>query len=194
MLAAGEGRRFRAAGGTGPKVLAPLDGRPVLAHVLDTAEEAGLSPVVVVIGADLADDPRLEAALEGRAAVAAIVNDRADMGMGTSLAVGLAHLEDDAHVACVVLLGDQPGIDPGTIVSVVTTWRTTARPTRARYEDGPSHPVLLPCELWPTLAERTSTGARDVLKGLEVAEVAVGGRAPRDIDVPGDLAALEVRR
>lgn len=192
VLAAGAGSRFRAAGGSGPKVLAPLDGRPILGHVLDAAAAAGLDPIVVVVGPELASDPRLRATIDARPSAQAHVNDRADLGMGTSLAAGLAHLhEAGTHEACVVLLGDQPGIDPAVIGEVVMTWRTTARPTRARYADGPSHPVLIPAELWATLIDRTATGARDVLDGLDVAEVGVRGRSPRDIDVPADLQVLD---
>ena len=191
VLAAGEGRRFAAAGGAGPKVLALLDGRPLLAHVVDAAETAGLAPIIVVVGPDVAADPRLDAALADRPAARVIVNVRADVGMGASLATGLAHLDEDgSHDACVVLLGDQPGIDAHVIARVVATWRTTARPTRARYDDGPSHPVLLPAGMWPSFADATSKGARDALSELDVAEVTVAGRSPRDVDRPIDLDAL----
>lgn len=192
MLAAGEGRRFRAAGGTGAKVLAPLDGRPLLAHAVDAAESAGLAPVIVVIAPGLADDARLRAALEGRPTVQTLVNVRADVGMGASLALGLAHLgEDGPHDACVVLLGDQPCIDARVVTEVVAAWRATGRPARARYDDGPSHPVVLPASIWPSLADGTSTGARDLMERFDVAEVTVTGHAPRDVDLPVDLDALE---
>lgn len=192
VLAAGHGSRFRAAGGSGSKVLASLDGRPVLAHVLDAATAAGLDPVIVVVGPDIANDPRLRATVGPRPSARAFVNERTHLGVGTSLAAGLARLDEDgAHEACVVLLGDQPGIDPAVIDAVVETWRTTARPTRARYDGGPSHPILIPAALWASLTDRTTTGARDVLDGLELAEVTVPGRSPRDIDIPADLHALD---
>ena len=49
MLAAGAGSRFG-----GGKLLASLEGRPVLQHVLDRLAEAGLGEVVVVLGDDAA--------------------------------------------------------------------------------------------------------------------------------------------
>ena len=58
MLAAGEGRRFG-----GPKQLASLDGRPLLAHVV-AAARAALDPVVVVLGAR-ASEVRAGVALDG---------------------------------------------------------------------------------------------------------------------------------
>ena len=47
VLAAGAGRRFG-----GAKLLATLDGRPILQHVLDTIAGADLGDVIVVLGAD----------------------------------------------------------------------------------------------------------------------------------------------
>ncbi|MFN3482816.1 MAG: NTP transferase domain-containing protein, partial [Rhabdaerophilum calidifontis] len=46
LLAAGRSTRF----GARNKLLAPLDGRPMLAHVAAAAREAGLGPLVVVTG------------------------------------------------------------------------------------------------------------------------------------------------
>jgi bifunctional UDP-N-acetylglucosamine pyrophosphorylase/glucosamine-1-phosphate N-acetyltransferase len=47
ILAAGEGKRMRSAR---PKVLQPLAGRPMLAHVIDTARELGADRIHVVHG------------------------------------------------------------------------------------------------------------------------------------------------
>lgn len=47
VLAAGKGTRF---GGDRPKVLQPLAGRPVLAHVLDTLAAAGIPRSILVVG------------------------------------------------------------------------------------------------------------------------------------------------
>lgn len=190
VLAAGLGRRFRAAGGTGPKVLALVDGRPVLHHALAAARAADLSPVVVVIGPDLVGDPAFEALRAGDSGLEVVVNPRASLGMGSSLAVGLAHLADDPTVeACVVLLGDQPGVDPTVVEDAVAAWRRTGRPARTRYLDGPGHPVVLPTATWPMLAAASSIGARELLDTLRVEEVVVMTPAPRDVDVPDDLVS-----
>lgn len=190
VLAAGQGRRFRAAGGVGPKVLASVGGRPLLAHAIDAAEAAGLEPIVIVVGPELAETPTSDAFLDGRPAITSVINPRASDGMGTSLAAGLEHLAADPTVtACVVLLGDQPGISPTVITDAVATWRRTGAPVRARYLDGPGHPVVLPSALWPMLMDRTAEGARDVLDGLDIEEIETGTHAPRDIDVPDDLTS-----
>jgi CTP:molybdopterin cytidylyltransferase MocA len=55
VLAAGAGRRFG-----GPKQLAPLDGRPLLQHVVDAAPD----PLTVVLGAH-ADQVRAAVDFDG---------------------------------------------------------------------------------------------------------------------------------
>lgn len=191
VLAAGEGRRFRTAGGTGHKVLARLDGSPLLAHVLDTANAARLDPVVLVVGPDLAAHRGLADLIDGRSTVRVVVNPDAARGMGTSLAAGLGELAGEPRApACVVLLGDQPGIAATVVREVLDAWRRSGRPARVRYSDGASHPVVLPAELWPTLIGRAGTGARDVLDDMDVAEVVVDAPAPPDVDVPDDLRTV----
>ena len=87
----------------------------------------------------------------------------------------------------VVLVGDQPGIAPAAIRDVVAAWRRTRLPARARYADGPGHPVVLPAGLWPALPTTGDVGARGILAGREVSEVVITGPSPRDIDTPDDL-------
>jgi molybdenum cofactor cytidylyltransferase len=197
VLAAGAGQRYSAAGGDGPKVLAHLDGRPLLTHVLDRAVQAGLGPLVVVVASAHDTGADVARSISARSSsVRIVVNPDAARGMGTSVAAGLDELGPDQDVrACVVLLADQPGIDPGTIARVVTEWRRSGRPTRAGYEDGPGHPVLLPRAIWATVIEglraagtHPDEGARGFLAGLGAITIDVSGPMPVDIDVPEDLA------
>jgi CTP:molybdopterin cytidylyltransferase MocA len=198
VLAAGSGRRFLASGGSGPKVLAHLDGRPLLDHVLQTAAEAGLDPIIVVLSPEHAALPDLRA-LTDRAVrtgeVRTVVNPEASRGMGSSLTSGLDALaEQDRVRACVVLLADQPRIEPAVVARVVEEWRRTGRPARANYEDGPGHPVLLPRSTWSTVVQGLQDtgrgpdeGARGMLADLGAVPVDVAGPVPADVDVPADL-------
>ncbi|MBU2501849.1 NTP transferase domain-containing protein, partial [bacterium] len=61
ILAAGKGTRMKS---DLPKVLHPLSGRPLLDHVLDTVEAAGIGHAVVVVGHQ-ADLVRERCAREG---------------------------------------------------------------------------------------------------------------------------------
>ena len=207
ILAAGSGRRFSAEGGTGPKLLADVSGRPLVAHAIDGARHAGLDPLVVVL------PPGSEAL---RAAIIAadpdvrlVVNSAAASGIASSVAAGLDALgrlpgdersDDELSGACVVLLADQPGIGASTIDAVLEAWRRTGRPARARYDDGPGHPVVLPRTDWSRIGAHlrpaakdigSDEGARSMLDDLEVVEVVIAGPAPVDVDVPHDLSRAD---
>jgi len=81
ILAAGEGRRFG-----GPKLLTPLDGKPLLQHVIDAATGSSLAPIVLVVGH--AADQLLGAVWPGAALV--VRNDDYASGQSSSLRAGLA--------------------------------------------------------------------------------------------------------
>jgi molybdenum cofactor cytidylyltransferase len=210
VLAAGSGRRFTAAGGAGPKLLAAVDGQPLLVHAVDAALAAGLRPVVVVLPPSA---PELHAAVGGRTGVELVVNAAASEGLATSVVAGLRGLADlqpeqgDAAMkasveavaeAVVILLGDQPAIDPAVLAQVIAAWRRTRGPVRVRYDDGPGHPVLLPRDLWPAIEARLTgldgdgreRGAGSLLAELDVIEVRIAGPAPVDVDVPADLGRV----
>ncbi|MFH1035288.1 MAG: NTP transferase domain-containing protein, partial [Pseudomonadota bacterium] len=104
LLAAGQGERFG-----GGKLLAPLAGRPLILHALETALASGLGRVLVVLGRDadelravLPADPRLEV----------LVNPRWPRGMGTSLALAAARAQQGGAGVLAVLLGDMPLVSP----------------------------------------------------------------------------------
>lgn len=181
VLAAGAGRRFG-----GAKAAAELGGRPLVAHAVEAARASGIGRVVVVVGAQ-ADV--VAAAVPSGADVEVVRNDRWEQGQSTSLAAGLAALGDGVDVA-VVLLADQPGIEPAAITGVVARVRGGAEAARVRHDDGPSHPVALARRVWPRLAAVSGdVGARAVFGALDLAEVRVAGPVARDVDTRGDLDA-----
>jgi molybdenum cofactor cytidylyltransferase len=202
VLAAGAGQRFAAAGGTGPKLLAEVADRPVLAHAVESAMHAGLRPIVVVLPPSAAD---LHAILGGRPGVTVVVNRRPHDGLATSVVVGLDALavgtggaDTERVEACVVLLGDQPFVDQGVLSRAIAAWRRTDRPVRVHYADGPGHPVLLPRVVWGPVRDQMArtdfaargSGAGPLLAGFDVLELHVDGPAPVDVDVPADLARV----
>ncbi|WP_298966964.1 nucleotidyltransferase family protein [uncultured Methylobacterium sp.] len=103
VLAAGRGTRFGAA----PKLLAPLDGRPLVRHAAEAAVAARLGPVVAVLGHEA---ERVAAALDGLA-LRTVLNPLYAGGLSTSVRAGLAALPD-AIAAAIVLLGDMPRVTP----------------------------------------------------------------------------------
>jgi molybdenum cofactor cytidylyltransferase len=187
VLAAGASSRFGS-----QKLLAPLAGRPVLQHVLDTLAAAGLADVVVVLG-DAA------AAIEegiGWRSERRVVNPRPQDGLSSSLRVGLDVIAewDPAPVAALIVLGDQPLLRPEVVWAVLQAAEADpSRPmVRTRYaDDGAPNPVLVRRAAWalaaglsgdrglgPLLAERPEL----------VLAVDVDGANP-DIDTAADLLA-----
>ena len=135
VLAAGAGSRFG-----GKKLLAPLEGRPILQHVLDRLEAAGLDDVVVVVGDDAVE---LEAGIDWGAAQR-VVNPAPDEGLSSSLKVGIGAVPDEADGA-LITLGDQPLLPARAIRALIDAEPRDDRPIVVPvYGDGAGrNPVLL---------------------------------------------------
>lgn len=105
VLAAGQGRRMRS---HLPKVLHPLAGRPLLAHVLDTAHALGADRVCVVYGHG---GERVRAAMAGCDCVWA---EQAEQhGTGHAVMQAMPQMQDVDQV--LVLYGDVPLIEAATL-------------------------------------------------------------------------------
>jgi CTP:molybdopterin cytidylyltransferase MocA len=183
-----------------PKQLAGLGGRPLLAHVLASLEDApvdggpgGLMPgppvdrVVVALGG--AAGEVLERVDLGRAEPLVVEGWAA--GMGHVLASALARA-GDGWQAVVVLLGDQPLVPGAAVARVVDAWRAGAGPVvTATYGGRPGHPKLFDRSLLPDLLRLSGdAGARDLVAAHPewVHRVEVGDLgSDADVDVEADL-------
>ena len=180
VLAAGAGTRF----GERSKLLADLDGRPLLEHAI--AAQCGvvdLERIAVVLGAYAED---ILARVDFMRAEP-VVCERWQEGQALSLRRGIEHLTESPDVRKVlVTLGDQPRMTAELIA------RFVGEPpgTRATYEGRPGHPVVLgPVQMRAIAQLRGDHGAREVLQGGPTVEC---GRlsARRDVDTPEDLEAI----
>ncbi len=180
MLAAGAATRF---GST--KQVASADGRPLVAHVVAAARAAGLSPVLLVVGHD-AD--AVAAAARTAGPVQVVVNPDFAAGQSTSLRAGIAAAQDRGLAGAVVLLADEPDVTADAIAAVASAVGPAAPVVRARYDDGPGHPVGFHRSWFARLRAVTGDrGARELLRTAEVRTVAVPGLRPVDVDTPADL-------
>ncbi|MET0590968.1 MAG: bifunctional UDP-N-acetylglucosamine diphosphorylase/glucosamine-1-phosphate N-acetyltransferase GlmU, partial [Naasia sp.] len=117
ILAAGQGTRMRS---TTPKLLHPLAGAPIVAHVLATARALDAAHIlavvrherdrlVEVIGAELPD---------------AIIVDQDDVpGTGRAVEQAVAALPADFEGDVLVLNGDVPLLNAGTLAKLITRHR-----------------------------------------------------------------------
>ena len=186
LLAAGRSTRF----GNENKLLAELDGLPVLARTIRLAKESGAGRVLVVTG----HDRRAVEAVAGAEGVATTHNPDYLDGMGSSIAAGvrssLAPDADDrpAPAGWLVWPGDMPCLQPGTARSVVDSF-DPARPVVPTFNGQRGHPVLFPASFGERLARLTGdSGARTLLAEAAVIEIGDPGIL-RDIDTRADLAA-----
>lgn len=109
ILAAGEGKRMKSAL---PKVLQPLAGRPLLAHVIDTARSLGPAAVHVVYGHG---GERVREALSGESVEWTLQAQQ--LGTGHAVLQAIPKVPDD-HVA-LILYGDVPLLGRQTLLSLV---------------------------------------------------------------------------
>ncbi|MGH6635571.1 MAG: nucleotidyltransferase family protein [Gammaproteobacteria bacterium] len=84
------------------KLLTSLGDHPVIRHVVQTTLDAGLDPVIVVVGYDR---EALRAALEGLLPVRMVDNDDYEEGLASPIRAGVSAIVTDVDAA-VFLLGD----------------------------------------------------------------------------------------
>jgi molybdenum cofactor cytidylyltransferase len=182
-----------AAGGSSrlgrPKQLLPYGERTLLDHVLDTARACRFDQLVVALGG-AADEVRFAVDLDG----ADVVENRAyGEGCSSSIAAAMAALDPRCD-ALVLLLGDQPGVTRETVRALLAG-RAGSPLAVCRYEDGRGHPFAFGREVFAEL--RRLHGDKGVWKLLDragdrVAEVAIPGTVPRDVDTWADYEAVLV--
>jgi molybdenum cofactor cytidylyltransferase len=184
VLAAGAGSRFG-----GQKLLAELNGTPILQYVLNVCARAGVDPVVVVLGTDAeAIVTRLWWRDEVR-----LINPDPAAGISSSVRMGLASLALSDTDRALVLLGDQPRLSVTQIAQILAAPPDAARPIVVpRYQGQPGNPVLLERAAWPLANQLAGdSGMVQLFKPRPelVRYVDLEGTNP-DVDTPADLAAL----
>ena len=175
ILAAGEGSRFS---GSTHKLLAPLDGRPVVGHSIAAAVGSAAGPVAVVTGAvDLG--PAVPAGVQ------VLHNPDWSRGQASSLAVARHWAQEQGFEAFVVGLGDQPFVGAACWAAVAERREPLVTAT---FDGRWRPPVRLGREVWELLPDAGDLGARDVLRSRpeDVIEIPCEGNAA-DIDTVEDL-------
>ncbi|HEY6910950.1 MAG TPA: nucleotidyltransferase family protein [Myxococcales bacterium] len=181
VLAAGLSSRM----GTN-KMLLRLGGTSVVRRAVSTALEAGLDPVVVVLGHE---GGRIRAELEGLPCTPVENADYAQ-GMNTSLRAGIRALPEDVEGA-VVLLGDMPLVDASMLRSLADRFHGS-RPKLlvSTYGDVLAPPILYGRPLFEELrALDEKACGKSVVKRHrgEAVELAWPAERLSDLDVPEDL-------
>jgi molybdenum cofactor cytidylyltransferase len=194
VLAAGQSSRFRAAGGTDlTKLVAKLDGKPIVRRVVEAALATKARPVVVVTG--YAQDS-VEAAVADLD-VGLAFNPKFASGLASSLSVGLSAMPRDV-VGALVLLGDMPLIEARLADALIEAFlaREGALAAIPLTEGRRGNPVLLGRGLFEAAMRlKGDEGARKLIGALnegELVEVEASDIGVTfDVDTPEDLAAAQ---
>ena len=184
VLAAGLSRRM----GGPNKLLAEIDGVPVVTRVVDALLASKADPVLVVTGHQ-AD--RVMAALEGRA-VRFVPNAAYEEGLGASLRAGIEAVGDDVDGA-LVALGDMPWIRAAHVDALIAAFdpqgpSTICVPVHDRKR---GHPVLWSARHFGEMRKLGGdVGARELLERHADAVLAVpvdDAAVHLDVDTPDML-------
>ncbi len=195
VLAAGASNRFSEV--PGAKMLAELDGMPMLAYVLREVRSFAPAATVVVLGHG-AD--RIEQAIDWADEIR-LRNHEPELGLASSLQVGIDALRamPGSFDGVFVVLGDQPMLRVEVmrqLAAAVASAHLEDRPIVVpdyRSDAGPRNPALLLRPAWswvdgiegdhglaPLIASRPDA----------ILTVPVSGEMP-DVDTPGDLRRLQ---
>jgi molybdenum cofactor cytidylyltransferase len=178
LLAAGESRRW----GADNKLLAVIDGKPMVRRTAEAILKSAIRPVVVVTGHEAAE---VRAALADLPLSFHHAPDYAE-GLSASLRAGIAAVPD-ACGGALICLGDMPFIRSDTLDRLADSQagRAAVFPT---YQGKRGNPVLLARSLFADIMLLTGDeGARAVLKAIpdQVGALAVDDPGVlRDVDRP----------
>lgn len=176
------------------KLMAELNGKPLVRHAVEAALGSAACPVIVVTGNE---DASTKAALSDLD-VSFINNPNFAKGLSTSLKAGIAAVPTDCDGA-IVLLGDMPGVSAALIDRLIASFdpgedRAICVATRNGKH---GNPVLWARRFFEEIASiEGDVGAKSLVGtyGELVREVEAADDAPLiDIDTPEALAAYRAR-
>lgn len=181
VLAAGASRRLGE-----PKQLLAYRGSTLLDATLSAARACGFDQLLVALGASSA---QVRSSVDlGTAEV--VENPEYSTGCSSSIAAALQSVDDRAD-GLVLLLGDQPGINPADVARLIAD--ETASMAVCRYDNGLGHPMWFRRDMFTELGQLHGDKAvwRLLHSGrYDVREVPVEGAVPIDVDTRQDYEAL----
>lgn len=178
VLGAGAGTRFGE-----PKAGAKLkDGRRFTDAICDTAREAQLDPMIVVVPSDFTPP----------AGATAVMNLRPQGEQIASVRLGISRLANISCVGAIIWPVDHPFVSLESVLAIVDAAQRTGAPiVRPEFKGEHGHPVFFHRDTWRDLLTVKNGGAREVVHsyGKRVETVVVRDRGVlRDVDT---VEALE---
>ena len=174
------------------KLLLTLDEEPMVRRTVRAALEAGLEPVVVVLGHE---PERVKEAIAGLGCRTVVNPDHAQ-GVRVSLHAGIRELPAEARAA-VVILADMPFVTAAMIRSLVDRYREGAAPlVSSQYGEVNAPPTLYDRSLFPELLAMTGEGCGKQVVRRHLHEAVIVDwpeAALADVDVPEDYERIRTQ-
>jgi molybdenum cofactor cytidylyltransferase len=175
-----------------PKQLLPYNGKSLLEHTVDIANDTDANPVIVVLGANAA-------LLENEIAekkVHPVENKDWQEGMASSIRCGLKTLMKIAPLsdAVILMVCDQPYISSPLLNKLIATQKTTGKLiVTSQYENTIGPPALFYKTVFPALLElKGDAGARKIVEQhYQDTATVLFPRGNVDIDTEADYKALK---
>lgn len=191
ILAAGQSQRM----GAQNKLLAEIDGVPIIRRTAQALLDGGLNDLVIVTG----HEHRLVAAALDDLPVTCIYNDDYQSGQASSVACGVRHHQNGSHAAVLIALGDMPLVRPELIAALLRDHSSlpdaTDRITLPVFDGRRGNPVIWGRGFFDELVALTGdAGGRIIFAENKNAVNSLGwpdDSIHLDIDIPEALAPLK---
>ena len=181
LLAAGKSQRMAQ-----PKQLLPIFGTPLLRRIVDSLAGAPVSPLVVVLGANVG---RVQRCLEGTT-VNMVLNEEWTEGVGSSIRAGIEALEASSPElnGVIIALADQPNFSARHVARLLEERDRTGRSIIATEAGGRlMAPAYLGSEYFlDLLSLRGDAGARLLLESNRANVATVQFEDLADLDTKED--------
>lgn len=179
LLAAGQSTRF----GESDKLLAPLRGKPVAAHLSGLLSSLAMLAKIAVIQAAERIGPLADLLQDAGFALAE--NPAPERGQDTSVRLGLAHALEFEPDAILVCLADMPNVTEDhlrALASAADPGRTAISTTGAQR----SPPALIPYAIAQLILADPTRPVRSMIE--PAIEIVASAWILDDIDTPADLS------
>jgi molybdenum cofactor cytidylyltransferase len=186
ILAAGQSNRFGQ-----PKQLLDFKGKPFIERIIETALEAQLSPIVVVLGSD--HELIMEAIKKYKSKTQILLNEDWKLGQSSSLRVAIDFLKNKCNAA-LFFLSDQPQIPVELVKKIKEEYfRHPAKIIAPYVNDRRGNPVLFDEACFSRLKEGSGDrGGRFLFKEIEPKRVQWDDpRILIDVDIPEEYKLLK---
>jgi len=187
LLAAGESSRFEG----GNKLLAPVEGTPIIRHAAATLQESCIEESTAIVGHD---EGAVREAL-GDFPLPVRFNPAYAAGQSTSVRMGIQTAQQRGWDGTLFALGDMPFVSPATVDMLVDRFvTTTASIIAPAYTGTRGNPVLFDQKHYETLADVSGdTGGRQLVEN-HPGTILIDTDDPgvvQDIDTTDDLSKYQ---